>query len=133
MCIFLICILARCPRRQDYFYLQPLDYTPTDPSAPWLYASSVGEHKLGGIVKDMFTEIGISGKSNHSLRATGASVLFQANVPEKIIQERTGHRSVKALRLYERTTGEQHRQVSHILSNQTQQPSLTFQSQGQTI
>ena len=44
---------------------------------------SVGEHKLGGMVKDMFTEVGISGKSDHSLRATGASMLFQANVPEK--------------------------------------------------
>ena len=82
-------------------------------------------------MKDMFTEIGISGKSNHSLRATGASILFQANVPEKIIQERTGHRPVKALRLYERTTGEQHQQVSHILSNQMQQRSIfTLQNQG---
>ena len=31
-----------------------------------------------------------------SLHATGASALFEANVPEKIIQERTGHRSLKA-------------------------------------
>lgn len=84
----------------DYFYLRPLDYTPTEPSAPWFYASPVGEHKLCGMVKDIFTEIGVSGKSNHSWRATGASVLFKANVPEKIIQERTGNRSLKALRLY---------------------------------
>ena len=104
-------------KESDYFYLRPLEYTPSDPSAPWFYDSPVGEHKLGGMVKDMFTEIGLSGKSNHSLRATGASVLFQTNVPEKIIQERTGHRSIKALRLYECTTGEQHQQVSHILSN----------------
>ena len=95
-------------KESDYFYLRPLEYTPSDPSAPWFYDSPVGEHKLGGMVKDMFTEIGISGKSNHSLRVTGASVLFQANVPEKIIQERTGHRSIKALRLYACTTGEQH-------------------------
>ena len=60
------------------------------------------------------------------------SVLFQANVPEKIIQERTGHRSLKALRLYERTTGEQHQQVSRILSNQMQ-PQRTFQNPGSTI
>ena len=115
----------------DYFYLRSLEYMPSDPSAPWFYASPVGEHKLGGMVKDMFTDIGISGKTNHSLRTTGASILFQANVPEKIIQERTGHRSVKALRLHERTTGEQHQQVSHILSNQMQQRSIfTLQNQG---
>lgn len=121
------------PEKAKYFYPRLLDYTPTDPSAPWFYASPMGEHKLCGMVKDMFTEIGVSGKSNHSLRATGASVLYKANVPEKIIQECTGHRSLKALRLYERTTGEQHQQVSHILSNHMQQRSWTFQSQRQPI
>ena len=47
---------------------------------------------------------------------TGASNLFQAGVPEKIIQERTGHRSLKALRMYERTTTSQHIAVSNVLS-----------------
>ena len=41
----------------DYFYLRPLEYVPSDPSAPWFYASPVGEHKLAGMEKDMFTEI----------------------------------------------------------------------------
>ena len=47
--------------------------------------------KLGRMVKEFFSEIGITGKTNHSLRATGPSARFEANVPEKIIQERTGH------------------------------------------
>ena len=34
-------------------------------------------------MKDVFIVIRISGKSNHSLRAIGASILFQANVSEK--------------------------------------------------
>ena len=38
-------------------------------------------------------------KTNHSLRATAASELFCANVPEKLIQERTGHKSLQALRI----------------------------------
>ena len=53
-----------------------------------------------------------------------------------MIQERTGHRSIKALRLYECTTGEQHQhqQVSHILSNQMQQRSVfTLQNQGPSV
>ena len=37
-------------------------------------------------------------------------------MPEKIIQERTGHRSLKALRLYERTTASQHQSVAKVLS-----------------
>ena len=52
----------------------------------------------------MCAHAGIEGnKTNHSLQATGASELFHANVPEKMIQERTGHHSVVALRTYERT------------------------------
>ena len=42
--------------------------------------------------------------------------LFEAGVPEKIIKESTGHRSLEALRLYERTTNEQQKAVSAILS-----------------
>ncbi len=50
-------------------------------------------------------------KTNHSLRATGASELFQAGVPEKNIKERTGHYSLEALRTYEQTTTEQHQAI----------------------
>ena len=53
------------------------------------------------MVKDMFAEVGIAGKTNHSLRATGATNLYTANVPEKMIQQCTGHRLLKALRTYE--------------------------------
>ena len=45
----------------------------------------------------MCKEAGIKEKkSNHSLRATGATALFNAGVPEKLIRDVTGHRS-KAL------------------------------------
>ena len=123
--------ISKMPKKakeMDYFYLRPLESTPRNPSAPWYYASPVGEHKLGKMVKEMFCEVGVSGKTNHSLRATGASALFQVNVPEKIIQERTGHRSVKALRLYERTTEQQHHQVSNILSSRMQQQPISWQN-----
>lgn len=51
------------------------------------------------------------------MRATGATDHYTANVPEKLIQQRTGHRSLKALRTYERTTGEQELAVSKILTS----------------
>ena len=38
-------------------------------------------------------------------------------VPEKLIQERTGHRSLEALRSYERLDEVQHKAVSTLLSN----------------
>ena len=51
---------------------------------------------------NMCSEAEISGnKTNHSLRATAATEMFRRGVPEKLIQERTGHRSLEALRSYE--------------------------------
>ena len=60
---------------------------------------------------------GINGsKTNHSLRAAGATQMYDCGVPEKIIQERTGHRSLDALHMYERTNVEQQQAVSAILT-----------------
>ena len=79
------------------------------------------------MVKDIFAEAGIEGKkSNHSLRVAGATSLFSAGVPERIIQSRTGHSSVEArvynillveaLRKYERISENQEIAVSKILT-----------------
>ena len=49
----------------------------------------------------MFQEAQIATKyTNHSLRVTGAARMFTAGVPEPIMQ-RTGHQSLKNLRVYE--------------------------------
>jgi hypothetical protein len=55
--------------------------------------------------------------TNHSLRASGTTELFRSGVPEHVIKERTGHRSLDALRQYERTSTDQHAAVSKILTN----------------
>ena len=61
---------------------------------------------------------GIQGTiTNHSLRATSATHMYRSGVPEKVIQERTGHRSLEALRTYERSDSQQHQAVSNILSS----------------
>ena len=48
-------------------------------------------HSLATLVEEAYMEAGISGKTNHSLQATGATTIFLAAVPENVIQERTGH------------------------------------------
>ena len=53
-------------------------------------------------------------KTNHSLRATGATAMFSANVPEKVIRDITGHQS-NALHLYERPTVLQKQELSKVL------------------
>ena len=102
---------------KDVFYVRPLQETPRDPSVPWYTAVPVGKHTLNNKVKVMCERAGIQGhKTNHSLRATAATELYQADVPEKLIQERTGHQSLKALRVYERTTTHQQQAVSSLPS-----------------
>ena len=82
----------------DTFYMRPLCAAPSDPQRLWFANCPVGRNILASMVKDMCAEVGITGrKTNHSLRATGATELFQAHVPERLIQQRTGHHSVEAL------------------------------------
>ena len=65
-------------------------------------------------------DAGIKGqKTNHSLRVSGTTSLFAAGVPERVIQSRTGHSSLEALRKYERVTIDQEKAVSKILSGET--------------
>ncbi len=64
----------------------------------------------------MFAEAGLESKTNHSLRATGATALFHAGMPEKVIQKTTGHRSVEALRKYERVSMEQSIEACKVLT-----------------
>ena len=43
--------------------------------------------------------------------------MFEAGVPEKIIQQRTGHRSLDSLRLYERSSTMQEQVVSEVVNS----------------
>ena len=54
----------------------------------------VGRDKLCKFLSDMCEAAGIEQKkTNHSLRATGATEMFNATVPEKLIRDVTGHQS----------------------------------------
>ena len=108
--------------RQDTdstFYWKPKEVTPLNDEAPWFTLQVIGRNALASMVKRMFEQIGVQGKTNHSLRATGATRLFEANVPEKRIQERTGHKSVDALRLYEHTSVRQQKSVSAVICSRS--------------
>ena len=79
----------------DLFYCRPLQSAPLDNSKPWYSAVPVGRNMLDKMVSSMCKEAGVKGKkTNHSLRVAGVSALFDAGVPERVIQGRTGHKSV---------------------------------------
>ena len=104
---------------KDLFYCKPLSIVPKDESSPWYCAVPVGKNILANIVKDMCSEAGLEGKkTNHSLRVAGATCLFEAGVPERVIQKRTGHRCLQSLREYERVSNKQEMAVSRVLSGE---------------
>ena len=107
------------------FYWKPKEVTPVA-DVPWFTLNVIGRNTLGSMVKKMCEAIGVEGKTNHSLRATGASRLFERNVPEKLIQERTGHKSTDALRQYERTSTSQQKDVSDILCSSSTNTAISL-------
>ncbi len=87
---------------KDLFYVHLYVVETVRNETTWYYSIPIGRNKLSQMVHDMCKLGNISGhKTNHSLRATSATELYAAEVPEKIIQEQTGHRSIEGLRLYE--------------------------------
>ena len=101
--------------QKDLFYCKPLENFRKD--GPWYCVQARGKHYLNNMVKSMFSEANIPGDfTNHSLRATGATELFQSEAPEKVIQGITGHRSMQALRQYERVGDLQKKAACNILT-----------------
>ncbi len=98
---------------QCYFYLRPLACFNADGIG--FSCQPLGIHKIENAVKDLCLQAGISGRhSNHSLRATSASRLYDAGIDEQLIQERTGHRS-NAVRGYKRTSSKLQKKVTDTL------------------
>lgn len=85
--------LPEWAKEQGVLYVRPKKDLPLTPNTPWYDCVPVGKDKLRKFVEEMCKEAGISEKkTNHSLRATGATAMFTASVPKKMIQDITGHR-----------------------------------------
>ena len=106
--------LTPTDRPSHAFYLQPL-HNPTE--ACWYSKKPLGYHTLSNTVAHLCKAAGISGyKTNHSLRATAATRLYESGVDEQLVMERTGHRSLDGVRSYKRTSDTQRRELSDILN-----------------
>ena len=100
--------ISKLPEDPPGFYLHPLERVPGDDTKPWYCRSLVGINTLKKFVADMSTDAGLSVRyTNHSLCATAVTRMYNTGVPEKIISDISGHKSLKALRAYERTSTEQ--------------------------
>ena len=103
---------------QHAFSLQP-SRTPT--SKCWYTNRPLGHTTLGKTVTRLCHSAGITGfKTNHSLRATSTTRLYESGIDEQLVTERTGHRSLDGVSSYKRTTDSQREAVSDILNRRTQ-------------
>ena len=106
-------------RPDDSFYFHPLK---EPKKGCWFTVKPIGHNLLQGTVARLCSEAGISGfRTNHSLRATTATRLYQTNVDEQLIMERTGHRSLEGVQEYKRTSDNQKEQLSDLLNSQSKE------------
>ena len=119
-----------CPkdhRPAHCLYLQPLS-KPKD--GCWYSRQPYGHNRLAETVASLCRNAGIPGyKTNHSLRATNATWLFDSDVDEQLIMERTGHLSSEGVRSYKRTSEVQREKLSDIL-NCSKKPCLQEDTEG---
>ena len=101
-------------RKCSALYLRPVkNYTPNH----WYYDRPVGVNKLQSVVRDVCKKAGLEGfYTNHSLRSTAATRLYQQNIPEQVIQEITGHWSL-AVRGYKHTCDAQKKEATACIFN----------------
>uniref|UniRef100_A0A1X7SQE5 Tyr recombinase domain-containing protein n=1 Tax=Amphimedon queenslandica TaxID=400682 RepID=A0A1X7SQE5_AMPQE len=59
-----------------------------------------------------------SGYTNHCLRATSVSRMYNAGIPERMISEKSGHKSIEGLRAYERTSDELERMAERSIAGE---------------
>ena len=103
------------PTEMSAFYLQPAAKPTID---CWYTSKPLGHNTLTKLLSRMCKAAGIEGfKTNHSLRATTATRLYQSGVDEQLVMERTGHRSLEGVRSYKRTSDGQREVPSDILNN----------------
>ncbi len=101
--------------QKDVLFLRPKKTASKDEGCAWYENVPTGKNTLATMVKSLCEDGGLPGKTNHSLRASGATAMFQNNIPERVIQKVTGHRSLESLRAYERISVDQHTEVSKVL------------------
>ena len=79
------------PKDAKAFYLKPLKICTDD---VWYSKVPIGHNTLRETIKRVCAEAGLGGKrTNHSLRATSATRMYQAGIDEQLITERTGESS----------------------------------------
>jgi hypothetical protein len=95
--------LSKHPTEGDRFYSEAKKNWTKDEIR--FTSRPLGKNQLSGLISNVCSTVGLSGRNklNHFLKVTCATRLYQSNVDEQMIMERTGHRSLAGVRAYKRT------------------------------
>ena len=75
---------SKLPSGAEAFYMQPLQKVPANPTSRWFAQTPIGVNPLKNMMSNISKLAGLSQRyTNHSLRATAATRMFNAGVPEK--------------------------------------------------
>ena len=105
-----------CLKATDPFFLQ-VDHQNWQLGQTWFKGIGVGKNRLRNILTEAKKKFGMKWKkvSNHTVRKTGLSRLFEGGVPETFIAQHEGMKSADSLKSY-KAPGEKHMlQISHAL------------------
>ena len=103
-------------RAQDVFYLRPKPVDMEDDN-PWYSSQQIGRNHISQLLKKICSGAGVQNRyTNHSLRATGATLHFQSGTAKNVSMERSGHRSTDVVRQCERVSQDQHIAAQAILT-----------------
>jgi hypothetical protein len=109
--------IQKLPEFSDDFYFHPLLKTPH--LGPWYARAKVGVNTLKKFMPDLSKEAGLSVHyTNHSLRVTAITRMYEGGIPENLISEKSGHKSIKALRSYETTSVQQEKVAGSMISGE---------------
>ncbi len=111
--------MGLCPsiaqRGKQDFYLRPLSWVPDNPRQPWFSCQPMGINAIQGVLSGICAHAGLKGKcTNHTLKATAATRMYDKGVNKQLIQEHLGNSS-EAVQNYKWTSTDQNVKVSEIL------------------
>ena len=117
-------------RKCGALYLWPKKW---EQDGVWYEDCLMGVNQLWDTVKTMCKSAGFEGTfSNHSLRLTSATRIYESGIEEQVIAEITGHQSL-CVWSYKRTNIAQKRKALEALSRASQTKTARFEHQWKSV
>lgn len=110
--------ISKLNPRNEALFQRPILSPKFIESPYWFTEQVIGKNKLAEVMKSISTSAGLSQiYTNHSVRATAITVLYQSGVDTKQICKLTKHKNEESLKHYiDGQTSDQKRQCANVLS-----------------